>query len=60
MEENEMFAVRTGGTEKGRGRIVVREPWLEIPVRGLVRMLETVGVEAECAGHHCSGQSNNR
>ena len=55
-----MFAVRTGGTEEGRGRIVVRETWLEIPVRGLVRMMETVGVEAECAGHHCSGQSNNR
>ena len=55
-----MFVVRTGRTEEGRGRIVERETWLEIPVRVLVRMLETVGVEAESAGHHCSGQSNNR
>ena len=59
-EENEMFVVRTGRTEEGRGRIVERETWLETPVRGLLRMLETVGVEAESAGHHCSGQSSNR
>ena len=59
-EENEMFVVRTGRTEEGRGRIAVRGTWLEIPETELVRMLKTAGVEAESAGRHCSGRSNSR
>ena len=59
-EENEMFAVRTGGTEEGRGRIVVRETWLEIRLAKLVRMLKRVELEAEPDGRHCSGQSSSR
>ena len=57
-----MFAGVTGRTEEeeGRGRIVVREIWLERLAVKLVRKLKRVELEAEPDGRHCSGQSSSR
>ena len=60
VEESEMFAVMTGRTEEGMGRLVVRDIWLERLAVKLGRKLKRVELEAETDGRHCSGPSSSR